>query len=57
MARKPIHFEIKSVGWGIFNLLPGPDYECIVTWSDGSQSRGYGDTKSEAKANALKKGR
>jgi hypothetical protein len=54
--KKPLHIETKFVAPGIFNLLPGPDYKSIVTWSDGTTSKGYGDTRDEAERNAIRNG-
>lgn len=55
MAKEPVHIETKSVCPGIFNLLPGPTDEAIVTWSDGSQTTGVGYSKEEAIAKAISK--
>jgi|GEM_PF-2741292 len=57
MSKKVLYIETKSVAPGIFNLLPGPDYEAIVTWSDGTQTKACGDTKEEAIAKAIAKGK
>jgi len=54
--RRPIQIETKAVAPGIFNLLPGPDYKAVTTWSDGTKSTGYGDSKSEAERKAVKNG-
>jgi len=55
--KKPIYIETKPVCPGIFNLLPGPDYKATITWSDGSQTTGLGDSKEEAVAKAISKGK
>ncbi len=57
MAKKKlVHIECKSVGPGILNALPGPNYMAVATWSDGSRTTGYGNSKSEAERNAIRKG-
>lgn len=57
MSKKIIRIETKSVCPGIFNLLPGPTVEAIVTWSDGSQTTGVGYSKEEAIAKATSEGK
>jgi len=57
MAKKrPVYIETKAVAPGIFNLLPGPDYKAVVTWSDGTTSKGYGNSRTEAERKAVKNG-
>ena len=54
--KKVVDTETKSVVPGIFNaIIPGPSVEATVTYEDGSQKTGYGDSKTEAVENAKDK--
>ncbi len=52
---KIVKSESKNSAWGIFNALPGPTHNHTDTYSDGSQKKGAGWSKSEARRNARKK--
>lgn len=55
MSKKPVHTEVKSVVPEPFNsLLPGPTKVATTTYSDGSQQKGYGNSKTEAINNSKK---
>jgi len=55
MSKKPVSTSVKSVAPEPFNsLLPGPTHEATTTYSDGSQKKGFGNSKTEAIKNSKK---
>jgi len=51
MAKTPVHTsEAKSVGPGVLNTLPGPDYTATTTYSNGEVRMGIGNTPAEAQS-------
>lgn len=57
MSKKKVNSETKSVVPEPFNsLLPGPTHKTTNTYSDGSKSEGYGNSKTSSQKAADKKG-
>jgi hypothetical protein len=55
MSKKPVNTTVKLVVPEPFNsFIPGPTHEATTTYSDGSQKKGVGYSKTEAIKNSKK---
>lgn len=61
MGKKKVGTDVTGPGGGLSgvlnSILPGPTHKATNTYSDGSKSTGYGNSKTSAKKSADKAGR